>query len=280
MTVGIVTDSSACVPDELAEELGVRRVPLQLVLDGRSRPASDVPREELLDLLGSGRELSTAAPSPGSYLDAVEAADGGDGVVVVSLASQVSSAHQNAMLGADMAAPRSVVVDSGTAAGGLGLVVVAAARAAAGGADLDAVADAARHAAARTRLVAAVGSLEHLARSGRVPVLASRAGDQLGVRPMFTFRDGEPHVLRPSLSANAIQDRLVGQLEDDRPDGPARLHACALHGDRATDARALADRIGAEAATGTCFAGPFDAAMLIHTGPDLIGLAWWWEPTG
>lgn len=278
MTVGIVTDSSACVPDELAEQLGVHRVPLQLTIDGRTRPASEVSRDELLGMLGGDHELSTAAPSPGSYLDAVEAADEGDGVVVVSLASKVSSAHQHAVLGADMADARTEVVDTGTAAGGLGLVVVAAAREAATDAGFDEVVAATRAAADRTRLVAAVGSLEHLARSGRVPALASRAGDQLGVRPMFSFRDGEPHVLRPSLSANAIQDRLVGQLEDDRPDDTSRLHVCALHGDRAADAQALADRVADATDPATCFTAPFDAAMLIHTGPDLIGLAWRWEP--
>lgn len=277
MTVGIVTDSSSCVPPEQVADLGIRKVPLQLSIDGRTRAADQVSRDQLLDLLDGDHQLSTAAPSPGSYLDAIESADDGDGVVVVSLASQMSSAHQNARLAADMAGGDTRVVDSGTAAGGAGLVAIAAASAARSGADLDAVAATCRTASSRVRLVAAVGSLEHLARSGRVPELAGRAGDSLGVRPLFEFRDGAAHVLRPSLSADAVQDRLVRRLRDDQPTADARLHVCALHGDRPAEAAALLGRATATTPVDTCFRAPFDAAMLIHTGPDLIGIAWWWQ---
>lgn len=278
MTVGIVTESASCVPDELADELGIHRVPLLLTIDGDTRAATDVARSTLLGMLDGDHQLSTSAPSPGAYLDAFDAADRGDGVVAVCLASQMSAAHQNARLAAGMADATVDVVDTGTAAGGAGLVAIAAARAAQAGRDRAEVVTTAERTAARVRLVAAVGSLGYLARSGRVPALAGRAGDSLGVRPMFRFRDGAPHVLRPSLSADAVQGRLVARLHDDCPGPSGRLHVCALHGDRPADAAALLDRATRDRAVGTAFTATFDAAMLIHTGPDLIGLAWWWEP--
>jgi fatty acid-binding protein DegV len=26
------------------------------------------------------------------------------------------------------------------------------------------------------------------------------------------------------------------------------------------------------------FTGPFSTAMIVHTGPGVLGVAWWWEP--
>src|SRR5581483_3719039 len=92
------------------------------------------------------------------------------------------------------------VVDSCTAAGAEGLVVTAAARVASAGGDIDEVEAAARHAATRVHLVATVANLDRLAKSGRVPEAAAWAGRWLGLQPLFEFRDGGAHPLRPSRS--------------------------------------------------------------------------------
>lgn len=278
MTVAIVTDSSACVPAALAADRGIRVVPHTVSLGEESRPASEVDRRELLDRVETGEELHTAAPSPGAFLEAVES--DGDAVVVLTVPASMSSTRQNASLAADQSEVEVRVVDTGTAAGGLGLVALAAAEAAQQGAGPDEVEAMARRVAGRVRLVATVGSLEYLARSGRVPDLAGRLGDRLGIRPLFEFRGGEANVLAPKLSASGARARLLSELRDNRPGGDARLHVAALHADDADEARRLLEAAGEDAEVATAFVAEFDPAMIVHTGPDVLGLAWWWDERG
>lgn len=278
MTVGIVTDSSACIPADLAVEQDIGVVPITVNLDGRSRDADQVPRQELLDLLERGADVSTSAPSPGAFLDAIEAQDDGDGVVVLSLARSMSSTGQAAELAGSQADAEVRVVDTGTAAGGVGLVALAAAAAARSGAGIEEVVARAEEVAARVRLVAAVGSLDRLAKSGRVPEVAGKAADALGVRPLFEFRDGEPHVLRPSLSADATRERLLERWRSSRPGDGAVLRVVSMHADDQTAAEGLLEEIRQETDPAVAFVAEFDAGMLVHTGRELLGLAWWWEP--
>jgi DegV family protein with EDD domain len=168
------------------------------------------------------------------------------------------------------------VIDTRTAAGAQALVVLAAARAAEGGADLDGVVAAAEAAITRVRLVAFISDLERLAASGRVPDAARWLADRLGVRPLFEMRAGRPRRLRPAFSRDGALDRIVAACLHDRRRTP-RLHVAILTGrddSAAEDLRRRLDRLE----LASCFVGPFSPAMAAHTGREVAGLAWWYEP--
>lgn len=40
------------------------------------------------------------------------------------------------------------------------------------------------------------------------------------------------------------------------------------------------DAVRTEVEPATALIGSFSPVMLVHTRPDLVGLAWWWEPPG
>jgi DegV family protein with EDD domain len=168
------------------------------------------------------------------------------------------------------------VVDTTTAAGAQALVVLAAAQAAERGGDVDAVERAALAAIEQVRLIAMVPNLDHLVRSGRVPNIAGWAGRRLGIAPLFEFRDGGAHPLRPALGADAALDRIVSRWRRSRVDGAA-LHVAALHAQAEPVAQSLLDRVGAVVTPKTAFCASFGTVMVVHTGPGLVGLAWRWE---
>jgi DegV family protein with EDD domain len=196
----------------------------------------------------------------------------------------MSSTHDSAKLAAKLVTdndprapadggPDVAVLDTGTAAGAQGLVVLAAARAAAEGADQHEVVATAEHVAGRVRLAASVADLERLARSGRVPDAARWIGGRLGVRPLFEFRDGRARPLRPAFSAEAALDRIVQRCA---AGAGARLHVTVLHALNPDAAAILAERV--QALEPVLFlVGPFSPVMVAHTGRGLAGLAWWWE---
>src|SRR5581483_3310384 len=169
------------------------------------------------------------------------------------------------------------VVDSCTAAGAEGLVVTAAARVASAGGDIDEVEAAARHAATRVHLVATVANLDRLAKSGRVPEAAAWAGRWLGLQPLFEFRDGGAHPLRPSRSRAAALDRIFERCRSSRPDGVCRVSA--LHALSEEPAHDLLARVRGALDPGESWVGSFSPVMVAHTGPHLVGLAWWWDDT-
>jgi DegV family protein with EDD domain len=167
-------------------------------------------------------------------------------------------------------------MDTGTAAGAQGLVALAAARAARRGLDLDAVEAAALRAAAAVRLVATVDSLERFVRSGRVPGVAGWAGERLRVNPMFEFRQGEVRTLRPVIGKQAALDRILSKWRRTVVPGAA-LHVAALHGAAEDRGQRLLDAVLHESYPETAFLGAFSAGMIAHTGPGVVGLAWWWD---
>ena len=155
--------------------------------------------------------------------------------------------------------------------------MLAAAKAATAGQDIDGVEAAARSVIDRVRLVATVNSLDRLVQSGRVPNIAGWAGSLLGVNPLFEFLQGKVKRLRPAFSREAALSRIVGTCRDEKPGPRARLHAAALH---ALDPVA-ADQLLREATAGErdaeAFIGSFSPVMVTHTGPGLAGLAWYWD---
>jgi fatty acid-binding protein DegV len=303
--VTVVTDSAAALPADLVARLGIRVVPLWLVIGDERHRDGDIALDELVSRFSE--PIATSAPSPGEYATVIAEARRDGPVMVLTVSARMSSSFDAAVLAAKLVADdeasvagrgitesegddlgeglapdeeRGVsVLDTGTAAGAQALVVLAAADAAAEGGDLPEVVAAAERVAGRVRLAATVADLERLARSGRVPEAARWLGDRLGVRPLFEFRDGRARPLRPAFSAAVARERIVARCVADAPGREAtagRLHVIVLHAldpEAAADLTARVERL----APASCLVGPFSPVMVAHTGRGLAGLAWWWE---
>ena len=275
MTVAVVTDSAAALPPDLVARFHVTVVPMWLTLGEESIHEGERP---LSEILGDAR-VSTSGPTPGEFALAIERRQSGDGVLVLTIAASMSGTHEAAVLAAretDGARGPVRVVDTMTAAGAEALVVLAAAAKARTGASLDEVEAEARRVIDRVQLVATVPNLDHLVRSGRVPGIAGWAGRRLGINPLFEFRGGKVHRLRPALGPDAALERMLGRFRRTREDG-GTLHVTALHALAPDAARLLLDRVEAEVTPETAFVGEFGSVMVVHTGPGLVGLAWWWD---
>jgi DegV family protein with EDD domain len=275
MTVSIVTDSAAALPSDLAVKRKVAVVPMQITLGGESHPCDEIELSTILQHLDDGVDVTTSGPSPGDFAAAIEGADG-DEVLVLTIASTMSSTHEAAVLAARLTERPVSVIDTRTAAGAEGLVVLAASAAASAGKTLAEVEQVAGAALADVRLMASIAGLDHLVRSGRVPAIAGWAGNLLGLQPLFEFRDGEARKLRPAASRDGALDRIVDTWRRSRiPD--ARLHLSAMHAMDPAGAANLLERVSAEVQPASSFVGEFSPVMVAHTGPGLVGLAWHWE---
>jgi len=276
MTIAVVTDSAAGLDVVTADRLGVAIAPMTVFINGEAHRDGELDPAVLVEQMEAGATVSTAPASPGEIVELVEGLDA-DEVVLVMLSSGLSVSFRSAQLASEIlnasGARRVQVVDSRTAAGAQALVVSAAAAAATRGAGPDEVVRAAERARGGVRLVARIGSLEWLGRSGRVPRLAVRAGTALHVVPLFSLDESGIHRLRPSRTTAIAHARFVEMCRQ----GSGRLHVAAMHAGRPDEARQLlhAATQGVEVVEAMITA--FGAGMVASSGPDLAGLAWWWE---
>ncbi|MDR8410426.1 DegV family protein [Nonomuraea sp. 3-1Str] len=260
-SVAVVTDSTAYLP----ALPGVSVVPVQ-VLSGGVSCDEDA-------FTGDLHAATTSRPAPARFAEcyASLAAAGATGAVSIHLSGDLSGTVESARLAAKEAPVPVEVIDSGSIAMGLGFPVMAAADAAARGAGLEEVAQAALRCASRTRTFFYADTLDSLRRGGRVGTAASLVGSALAIKPLLHLVDGRVLLLEKVRTAT----RAIARLEDlavaAAGQGPARVavqHLAA--GDRA---RALAERLP-ERLPGLTDLRLVEvgAVVGVHVGPGMLGL--------
>jgi DegV family protein with EDD domain len=276
VSVAVVTDSTAYLPGELVDQLGIDVVPLYVVLAGRSgREGQDIgPVEVARALAVRGQTVSTSRPTPGDFVAAYRRAlDGGaERLVSVHLSAELSGTWDAARLAAAQVGEHIVtVVDSRSTAMGMGFAVLAAARAAAAGADADAVAQAARETASATRTLFVVDTLEHLRRGGRIGAAAAVLGSALAVKPVLHMLDGRVVPLEKVRTSARALHRLVQRAVEAAGDGPVSI---AVHHLAAPE---RAERLAAEVrerlpGLQELHVSELGAAIGAHVGPGAVGI--------
>jgi len=288
--VVVVTDSSATVPVDLAAELDIRVVPILLALDGHTfRDGVDITATEVYRWLREGKRLpTTSAPSVGDFLRIyAAAAQEASGIVSIHLSPKLSATFNSALTASQLVdGPDGQpfhpirIVNCHTAAMGQGFVVLAAARAAAAGADLDAVVARAQEVAARMNLLATIGTLEYLHRGGRIGSAATLLGTMLQIKPVLYVADGHVDVFaRPRTLPKALGVMLQQMAE--RVDGaghtPRLLHAAILHADEPEGAEALRQQVAEQFDCAELYVTELTPVMGAHTGPGVLGVVFYVE---
>lgn len=271
--VRVVTDSTCALPPAVAAEAGLVVVPLHVVVDGRDGlEGVDVDAAQIASAVRAGARMTTSQPTPAAFAEAYDALghEGATEIVSVHLSGELSGTVRAAETAASGAATRVHVVDSRTAATGLGLAARQAARLVATGASGAEVAAHARAVAASATVVFLVDSLEHLRRGGRLSRAAAAVGTVLGMRPLLTVRDGGIEVLAKVRTRAAAVDRCAELAV--AAAGAARRPIVAVHHlDTPDDAAALAERL-AGLSDEPVVVGPVGAVLGAHVGPGLLAV--------
>ena len=279
--VVVATDSSACLPWDIAEEWGVLVAPLQVIVDDEAfDEGSGISPQAVVEALVAGRRVTTSQPGPAVLLKLIEQATaaGATDMVFVSISGAISGTAQAmraafaAAAGSDSGALGVIVVDSGTVSLAAGLAALSAAAVARSGGPADEVAAEARRAAESSLCLFTVDTLEYLRRGGRVSDTMAALGNALGVKPVLGVIDGRvDHVerVRTSVKARAaVLDRIAAQA-------PSHAHpvigVMTLAGD---DEMAMAAR-GVIASRGDwpVITAGLSAVLAAHGGPGALAVA-------
>ncbi|WP_099225047.1 DegV family protein [Mycobacterium persicum] len=222
MSVVVVTDTSARLPADLRDTWAIREVPLHILLDGADlRDGVDAIPADIYQ-----RPATTAAATPAeldaAYRQALADSDG-DGVVAVHISSGLSGTFRAAELTAAGLGPAVRGIDSKSAAMGTGFAVLAAARAAAAGDDLDAVARAAQEAVRHTQAFIVVHRLDNLRRSGRIGGAKAWLGTALALKPILRIDDGKLVLAQRVRTVKHAMAAMIDRVCEVVGEGPAAV---------------------------------------------------------
>lgn len=271
MTVKIVTDSACDLPEALVQELDISIVSLSVRFgDEEFVDRIDLSVDEFWARCHSSDVLpETAAPSPGAFETAFrEALDGDyDEVVCINLSGDLSATIQAADAAAKSMSDATIeIVDSRTVSMGLGSIVLAAAEAARDGADAATIAATARDMASRTRVHAALDTLENLKKGGRIGGAASLVGSLLSIKPMIEVREG---VVEPN-GRQRTRARALTFLVDTVANAGEIERLCVMHA-QCDDLPDFMERLKG-IYDGDIVVGDIGAIIGAHAGTGVIGV--------
>jgi DegV family protein with EDD domain len=224
MPVAIVSDSCHYLPRELVAAQGIHQVSLYVHWNDHVERESEITDyDAYYERLRTSPALpTTSQPSIGDFLAVYEPLlDAGDEIVSIHLAGGMSGtvrAAEQAREQLGERAGRVHVIDSATACGGQGLVVLAAAAAGRGGANGAAVAEHARQARAQLKMWFAIETLEYLRRGGRIAGAQAWLGSALKIKPILTVESEITPIERVRTSRRAFE-RMVDLLRMRKEDG-------------------------------------------------------------
>ncbi|MDQ4068533.1 MAG: DegV family protein [Actinomycetota bacterium] len=218
--IGIVTDSNAQLPAELAERYGVEVVPLTVTVDGTEYlEGVDLDADAFYARFEGARPaVSTAQPSPGRFAAAYEAVAerGATEILSVHIGSSVSGTVNSARLASQVSPVPVRIVDTGTASFAVSLCLWEGAEAVAAGATLEEAAAAAERVSATVGNVFVVGAIDVARAGGR---LAQDVGDEAAATgiPVLTLAGGVMQQVARCAGLDEVAEVMAGFVRATAP---------------------------------------------------------------
>ncbi len=273
--IRIVTDSTAGLSPEMAQQYGIAVVP-QVVIFGDEQflELQELSAADFMARLQAARILpKTAAPSPGAfeavYRPWVEA---GDAILSIHPSADISGTMRGATTaaasfpGADLR-----LLDTRTIAGPLGRLVLLAAAMAAEGRQVDEIWQRLNDLAPRARIYFLVDTLDYLQRGGRIGGAAALVGSLLQVKPILGLSDGRVVVVERQRTHSRALNRLKELVITAAARGEA-AYLSVMDAGRPVLAQTLADELQAALDAPDVFSADLVPAIVTHTGPGALGV--------
>ncbi len=270
--VSVVVDSTSDLPEQVKSSHGITSVPLTVTFGDQSYKDGIelTPAEFLTRLKASEIPPTTSQPPITAFAEVFsKEIERGHDVLCVTIASELSGTFNAARLAADsVESSRVRILDSRTVSIHLGLGALAAARAAADGADLDGVESAATDAISRSQIFVVLETLEFLRRGGRIGKAQALVGSVLSLKPVLTIRDGQVTPLERVRTWRKALDRMFELIREQGP-----LEALAVyHVGNESDAKAMAERLSDLVSPDEILIGEIGPVVTTYAGPGALGV--------
>jgi len=278
--VKVVTDSSADIPAEVAQELGITVIPLYIRFGEEVyRDGVDISADQFYDKLAHSRTLpKTSTPSPGDFAKIYnELAAETDSILSIHLSTRYSSALDAAVVAKDYVPEGCTVqvIDSKSVSMGCGLVAIAAAREARAGASLEEVIDSVNKAILRTHIVGMIADIKYVLGGSRLSLPGSHLfRGKLGTLLRFKLL-GEIYEAGKARGRGMYfrEAKALAKLEKCVTAYPSIEEIAILYAKKPEWAQSFTDRITSAFPRARIYHASLSGATGVHGGPKAMAVA-------
>jgi DegV family protein with EDD domain len=274
MKIQVVTDSTSDIPQDLADKLGIRVIPIRVRFgDKVYRDGVEIDSDAFYRMLATTTaHPGTSQPTPedfeGVYREYCEKVDG---IISVHISSKISGTCNSAMIAKNKLGGKCPidVVDSQFNSAGLALITMAAAELSRAGKSLATIVEEIQHCISSTYMLGVFDTMKYLAWSGRVNKAIVAAANVLNVKPLLTFRNGD--IIRAGLvrSFSKGMESLYKFVEEKR-----NIAAMAIvHSAIPEQAEKLRKRLGDFFPEDKINVMKMGAGLGVHGGPGVLLVA-------
>lgn len=283
ISTAIVTDSTACIPSAMRDELRIHEIPYY-IHKGTTvfRDLVTVQREEFLEWLPTASQLpTTASPGPGDYLTKYQelAGQGVENILSIHMTSKGSGAYQAAIAAASMLKEtipqlKVEVIDTLNVALCQGWIAIEAAREAISGVSFNQILDKVRTLIPVTRMIQTADTLKYLYMGGRIGKAVHLVGSALSLKPLISMEKGEIVALGVARSLNKAYERMVENIEKNIG-GAKRIKVAYMHAGAREQVEKLKEKVEQRVQCAESFISELSPALMVHTGPGTTGLCFY-----
>ena len=273
--IAILIDSGTDVPQEYVEKYGMYMLSLNIQYeDACYRDRVDITPQEVMDRLET--EIpKTSLPSPAETQELLKKIydDGYRQVLAVTISSGLSGTNNMLRLMAEECEEGMDVrvIDTKNIGIGAGVTAIRAAELVAEGKTLDETVEALNAMIPNTKVFFCVDTLKYLQKGGRIGLVTAKVGTLLGIRPIISCN--EEGIYYTVQKARGVKAALTGALDQvvKAAEGFKKVRLLVAHAGAEERARLMAEELGKRIKGEIIFA-PVSPALVVHTGPGLLGV--------
>lgn len=274
--IALLTDSCSDVPKAYVEKYGMFVVPLMIHYSyGHFRDGVDITAQEVYDRFEQ-EVPKTSLPSGETIAQTLQSIcdKGYDQVVIVTISSGLSGTHNMlAVMAKEFPQLDCRIIDTKNIGIASGLTAIRAGRLIEQGLTLDEIEIALLKAVENTRIYFCVATLEYLKKGGRIGLVSATMGSLLGILPVISCNEeGVYYTVKKSRGRKAVLDSAISLTYDFLSQSEKYIIA-VVHGGAEQEAEQVGEKVKALLPNYTDYiTGQISPALVVHTGPGLIGL--------
>lgn len=217
MKIGVVTDSTSDLPQELVSKYDIEVIPLYVSMDNQNyRDGVDLTSTQFYQKLkASGSPPTTSQPSPGAFVECYRTMlKKADAILSIHLSEALSGTIRSARMAREILPEANIeIFDSQSTSMGLGGLVIEAARAAHRGMKMDEVLSLVARLREKVHFLVTLDTLEFIRRSGRVSALQAFFGSILQIKPLLKLVHGKVELVEKVRTRREAINRLVNEFK-------------------------------------------------------------------
>lgn len=278
--ISIVTDSTADIPEEMVEALGITVIPLAIHHHDKTYlDRVDFSNEEFYQLLQETEKLPiTSQPAPSEFIEVYKHLyeDGAETIFSLHLSGQLSGTVNGARMAAQTLGDDYDIriFDSLSATIGLGLLVTTIAKKAHAGASADEIDTFLTEAIQNLKIYFLLDSLDNLEKGGRIGKASYLVGSILNIKPLLVLSNGVIAVhkkIRGNKDNRALNELARSALSE--IDLTKTLYANIGYNDNRSSADALVSLLNREIETSEMDYFQVGSVVSTHIGLGAVGIA-------